>query len=76
MSFWFCGSCKKTWHSYIISPSSVKNLRCFYCLKEGAVKIKDEALKHMDGKMTYDNYRWFKRNNGRIAKKNGLHKKK
>src|SRR3989344_4010654 len=25
MTFWFCGSCHKTWHSYIISPDSVKN---------------------------------------------------
>ena len=74
MSFWFCTSCKKTWHSYIVSPGHVKKIRCFNCLKHTALKIKDDRLRQMDGNMTYDDYLWFKRNNGKVVK-NSLKKK-
>jgi len=76
MTFWFCASCRKTWHSYIISPDSVKKVRCFNCLAPGAMRLKDESLRMIDGKMTYDDYLWFRKNNGRIVKRNGLGRKK
>lgn len=75
MTFWFCTSCRTTWHSYIISPVSVKRIRCFSCLQNTAIRLKDEKLKKMDGIMTYDDYLWFKKNNGRITKRNGFRKK-
>lgn len=76
MTFWFCGSCRKTWHSYIITPDPVKTLRCFHCLETGAIRLKDDTLKERDATMTYDDYRWFRKNNGKFTKKNGLRRKK
>jgi hypothetical protein len=34
MTFWFCYSCKRTWHSFVRTPDNVNKIRCFYCLDD------------------------------------------
>ena len=44
MTFWFCNSCKKIWHSHIKTPDNVKKIRCFYCMKNASVRLKEDRL--------------------------------
>lgn len=42
MTFWFCYTCKRTWHSYVQTPQELKRIRCFFCLKNTSVRLKDD----------------------------------
>lgn len=72
MTTWFCHSCKKTWSSSIQTPESVKNIRCFYCMKNTSVRVKKD--KATGGRLKYKDYdkntREFRRvRNGKNHKK-------
>lgn len=54
MPFWFCFSCKKMWHSNVPTPADVKRIRCFYCLKNTSVRLKDE--KQINAKLKSADY--------------------
>ena len=53
MTFWFCHSCKRTWHSFVPTPDDVKKIRCFHCLAESSFRIKDDSLPE---NVTYEDY--------------------
>ncbi len=42
MTFWFCYTCKRTWHSYIQTPQETKRIRCFFCMKGTSMRLKDD----------------------------------
>ncbi|MBI2076494.1 MAG: hypothetical protein HYT72_04570 [Candidatus Aenigmarchaeota archaeon] len=66
MTFWFCYGCKRTWHTYVQTPMSVKRIRCFYCLKNTSVRLKDD--KHAV-ELRYGDYDIDRREFKRIVRK-------
>jgi len=75
MTFWFCYSCKRTWHSFVKTPDNVNKIRCFYCMDENSVKIKH----HDHDAVTYEDYdknlRKFKMLKNKELNGNKNHKK-
>ena len=79
MTFWFCYNCKKIWHSHIQTPENVNRIRCFYCLKNTSVRVKEDRL--VDKKFRYVNYdkntrEFLDLHRERLEKENSESKKK
>ena len=75
MVFWFCKNCKKVWHSYVQTPGKVRTIRCFYCMKNASVRLKEDKLE--EGKFKYGDYDVNTREFLKVRKnKNNNHKMK
>ena len=73
MTFWFCYNCKKSWHSFIRTPDKINKIKCFFCMENTSVKIKQNGKENVLFEDYDKNLRKFKMlKNKEYAKKKSL----